>query len=297
MDPLLVAVLAGLGGMLGWGLADFFAKKTIDQIGDTVTLAWAHVFGTIVLIMFALVRDIGRNQPMSFLQPLQVLVLLIFFGALQAAVYFFVYKGFGKGQVAVLSPVFASFSGLVALISIFIFREQISGPVAAGLILVFGGILLINIDLRALYVRKINFVAVLGFREVVIATLLATGWTLGWNTFLKSQDWVSYTLFMYFFMTVAIIIIARMQKINLFAIKPEAWKYLALIGICEVGAYLAISLGYSATPHTSIVALLSGAFSLPVIILARMFLREQTTRIQTVGSIAIIGGIMLLSLL
>jgi len=37
--------------MLGWGLADFFAKKTIDQIGDIVVLAWAHVFGTGVLVM------------------------------------------------------------------------------------------------------------------------------------------------------------------------------------------------------------------------------------------------------
>ena len=29
------------GGMFGWGLADFFAKKTIDKIGDIQTLAWA----------------------------------------------------------------------------------------------------------------------------------------------------------------------------------------------------------------------------------------------------------------
>jgi len=29
---LLIAIIAGLGGMFGWGLADFFAKKTIDSI-------------------------------------------------------------------------------------------------------------------------------------------------------------------------------------------------------------------------------------------------------------------------
>lgn len=297
MNPLLVAVLAGLGGMVGWGLADFFAKKTIDQIGDTVTLAWAHVFGTIALIIFALVRDIGRNQPMSFIPPSRVLILLIFFGVLQAAVYFFVYKGFGRGQVGVLSPIFASFSGLVALISIFWFGEQISSLVALGLILVFLGILLVNIDFKALRARKINFVAVPGFKEIAFATVLATAWTLGWNTFVKSQDWVSYTLFMYCFMTIAIIALARMQKINLFVVKPHTLKYLILIGICEVGAYLAISLGYSATSHTSVIALLSGAFSLPVIILARIFLKEQTTRVQTIGSIVIIGGIMLVSLI
>ena len=44
MQPeLVLAGLAGLGGMMGWGLADFFAKKTIDEIGDVVSLVWAHV--------------------------------------------------------------------------------------------------------------------------------------------------------------------------------------------------------------------------------------------------------------
>ncbi len=52
-QELLIAVLAGLGGMLGWGLADFFAKKTIDEVGDVVSLVWAHIFGTIVLFIIA----------------------------------------------------------------------------------------------------------------------------------------------------------------------------------------------------------------------------------------------------
>jgi len=297
MNEFLIAVLAGLGGMLGWGLADLFAKKTIDQIGDTVTLAWAHVFGTIALIVFSLIRDISRNQPMVLFQSPREWGLLVFFGILQAAVYFFAYKGFGKGQVAILNPIFASFSGLVALISIFFLGEDVSSSIAIGLILIFGGVLLMNIDFSSFANRKINIIVVPGFKEVALATLLATFWTLGWNTFIGSQDWVSYTLFMYCFMTIAIFIIAYVQKINLFNIKPEAWIFLVLIGVFEVGAYLSISLGYSATTHTSVVALLSGAFSLPTIILARTFLKEKTTRIQTIGSIVIIGGIVLLSLI
>jgi len=37
-QELLIAVLAGLGGMFGWGFADFFAKKTIDEIGSVASL-------------------------------------------------------------------------------------------------------------------------------------------------------------------------------------------------------------------------------------------------------------------
>ncbi|MFN2571957.1 MAG: hydantoinase B/oxoprolinase family protein, partial [Gemmatimonadales bacterium] len=44
---LLTAITAGLLGMLGWGCADFFAKKTIDKIGDLPTLFWGQLLGLI----------------------------------------------------------------------------------------------------------------------------------------------------------------------------------------------------------------------------------------------------------
>jgi drug/metabolite transporter (DMT)-like permease len=39
--------------------------------------------------------------------------------------------------------------------------------------------------------------------------------------------------------------------------------------------------------------MLSGAFSLPTIILARIFLHERTTVLQTVGSVVILVGVVL----
>src|SRR5687767_5399383 len=124
---LLIALLAGLAGMLGWGFADFFAKKTIDEIGDIVSLAWAHVFGTFALVLAALFQVTILHKQINIPNDLQTFSLLLFFGVLQAAIYLLVYKGFGKGQVAVLNPVFASFSGLTALMSILIFGEIVSG--------------------------------------------------------------------------------------------------------------------------------------------------------------------------
>jgi drug/metabolite transporter (DMT)-like permease len=103
---------------------------------------------------------------------------------------------------------------------------------------------------------------------------------------------------MYAFMTLVMYVVARARKINLkiAASKSHVWKFLVLIGACEIVAYLAISYGYSATSLTSVVAILSGAFSLPVIVLARMFLNEHPTRVQTMGSIAVILGVILLPL-
>lgn len=296
MQPeLLIALLAGLGGMFGWGLADFFAKKTIDKIGDIASLAWGHIFGTAVLLGIAIYQEKALEQIIFIPQDSLIWLGLIFFGVLQAIVYLLVYKGFGKGQVGVLSPIFASFAGLTAILSIAVFGEAVSQYAVFGLAILFVGILLINVDLSALRSRRFKITHVPGIKEVGIATLLAAIWTLSWDKFVGGQDWLSYALFMYAFMTVAILVFAALRKINLFIVPGSVWKFLALIGICETIAYAAISFGYSQTSLTSIISLLSGAFSLPTIVLAHLFLKEKITAIQTVGSIVIVVGIMILS--
>lgn len=294
---LLIAILAGLGGMLGWGLADLFAKKTIDEIGDIVSLAWAHIFGTIGFFVIAVYSFFHNGSHLALPENTSSWLLLVFFGALQAIVYLLVYRGFGKGQVSVLNPIFASFSGLTALFSVIIFGELLTGNLVLALITLFLGILLLNVDLEALRSRKFNFIRTNGFKEIAIATVLAAIWTLDWDKFVGARSALIYAFLMYLFMTVAIIVYAKFKKINLKITKPLMWKFLVLIGLCETIAYLAITIGYSSTSHTSVVALLSGAFSLPTIILARTFLKEKVSALQTIGAVIIIIGIILLALL
>ena len=295
-SELAIAVLAGLGGMIGWGSADFFAKKTIDAVGDIVSLVWAHLFGTITLFLVVLYRFYAIGKGITIPQTASAWGGLIFFGALQALVYLFVYKGFSKGLVSVLNPVFASFSGLVAIISILFLGEMVTVHKITALAVVFVGVLALSLDMGALRLKKLRIGNIPGLKEIGLATVMATFWTLGWDKFVGGQDWVSYAFFMYAFMTVAMYIISRVQKVKLSVITPGLWKFLILIGLGETVAYLAISYGYSNTSLTSVVALLSGAFSLPTIILARLFLKEKVSKAQTWGSIIIITGIIILSL-
>jgi len=55
-------------------------------------------------------------------------------------------------------------------------------------------------------------------------------------------------------------------------------KFLFLMGLGEAVAYLAISWGYSKTTLTGVVALVSGAFSVPTVVLAYTFLKERPPR-------------------
>lgn len=175
------------------------------------------------------------------------------------------------------------------------FGEVITGHAVFALATIFGGVLLLNADSQALLERRLGFVRVPGFPEIALATFLAAIWTLLWGRFINGRDPITYAALMYFFMTVTLMLYALVTEVSLSVSRPAVWLFLALIGLCETGAYLAISWGYAATTHLSIIALLSGAFSLPTIVLARIFLKERTTLLQGAASIVIIGGIVLLN--
>jgi uncharacterized membrane protein len=293
---LAIAVIAGLGGMLGWGLGDFFAKKTIDAAGDIVTLAWAHIFGTVAFLALPLVRSM-LGYPVKMPQGIETWLLLMLFGAAQALVYLLLYRGFGKGQLAVLNPVFSSFSGITALISITVFGETARRGQWLALVALFAGIMAISLDARALAGGKIHWARVAGLPEVITATAVAALWTLGWNSFIEGRDWIVCAGLMYVFMTATILTVACSRRDNLVLKQINLWPFMALIGLCETLAYCAISFGYSLTTRTSVVALVSGAFSLPTIVLARVFLNERVTTVQGTGIAMIVGSIAALAVL
>jgi len=288
-----IAILAGLGGMFGWGLADFFAKKAIDEIGDAPALVWGHLLGTALiccLIAIDHLRGGGVALPATGIQS----TVVALFGALQAVVYLLVYRGFAKGQVALLAPLFASFAGIVALVSV-VMGEPVNIWLLFSLLLTFGGVVALNLDPDELRHRRISVTAVPGITEIAIATLLAAAWTLGWNQAVRGNDPLSYAAAMYAFMTITLLAYSGVRRAERKIPRGRTWFSLALVGGCEVVAYVAISWGYGATLHTSIVALVSSAFALPTIVLARIFLHERTGRWRAGASMTIVVGIILLS--
>lgn len=290
---LLVAVLAGLGGMLGWGFGDFFAKMSVDKLGPIQSLVWAHVCGSALFIVAAFGQLIVGHGAVPLPEGSAWLGVLCF-GVLQMVVYWLVYKGFEKGQLAVLNPVFASFAGLVALVSIVFLGEPTGVFTIVALAALLIGILLINTDLEALKSKKLKVVP--GLKEIGAATVLAAIWTLGWDRFVSGHNPLSYAMWMYIFMTLAALVLAKLLRESIRGVPAKYRKYLFLTGLGEAAAYLAISWGYSSTNLTAVVALISGAFSVPTVILAYIFLKERVTRIQLLAVGIIIAAVVVLSL-
>lgn len=290
---LLIAILAGLGGMIGWGSADFFAKNAIDRIGPIKSLVWAHVFGTAILLTVFLGQFVSGHSG-NFANNGSSWLGLAFFGALQMIVYWLAYMGFEKGQLSILNPIFASYSGLVALFAIVFFGEKAPLLTVLGLLVIFAGNMFLNMEFGPERTKRFKLTP--GVIEVGAAALLAAVWTLGWDKFVNGRDAVTSALCMYAFMTAAAIVLSQLMRVRVRGVTPGVWKFLLLMGLGEAVAYLSISWGFSKTPLTGVVALISGAFSVPTIILSYLFLKERLNKPQLLAISTIIAGVVLLSL-
>lgn len=294
-SELIIAIVAGLMGMFGWGFSDFFAKITIDKIGDIPSLVWAHMLGGLMVILLLTGQFLNKGSidlPANFSE----VALIVGFGWLQAMVYMLVYRAFAKGKLAVLNPIFSSFPGIVALISIVFLGEVLTGSLAIGIILLFIGVLLINVDIEGLKEKKIQIARHPGVPEIVAGTVLAGIWTVGWSQFIDGKEWSTYGGFMYLSMVLSLVIYALFQRTSLKIEDYSAWKFLIAIGATEILAYAGISYGFSASSFTSVIALISGAFALPVIFLSYVFLKERIHNLQRVGALVIISSIIIISL-
>lgn len=294
-SPLFLAVTAGLTGMLGWGLADFFAKKTIDKVGDLVTLAWAHVYGVVLICSLLYARTLLGHETLALpTVPIQW-IGLAFFGVLQALVYYYAYKAFGKGKLAILNPIFSSYSGIVVVLSVVFFHEVLPVWQILPLLLVFLGIVIMNTERDSFKTKRLKLAKIAGMKEMLTAVVFAAVWTVLWGHFVTNQDWLVYAAIMYAFMSVTILGICVYQRARLNVLNAYTWKYFFLIGFSEVIAYVGVSLGYSQSTHVSIVAVLSAGFSLPTFALAYIFLKERINTFQIIGAALVIAGVVLVS--
>ena len=293
---LTIAIFAGLGGMIGWGFADFLAKSTIDQIGDVQTLFWGQLLGLLPLTILLLVQSKDFH-----LKP-QDTVVLPLMGIWSGLSYIPTYVAFGKGKVSLLSPIFASYAVIVTLLSALILSEAIPAFRAAAMVLVFAGILLISGDPRELIAllagrKTTRTVAIRGLPEILTAVCLYAVWLIALDRVLSGRNWVPLLLAIRLCSTFALATFCLRSGRGILLPNIGVWRPLLLIGVFDVAAFAFVSYGFSATSYVSVVAMLSSAFSLPTMVLAKAILKEQSTVYQLSGSLLVVAGIVLIPVL
>jgi drug/metabolite transporter (DMT)-like permease len=289
---LIIAIAAGLIAMIGWGTADFFAKKSVDKVGDLVSLFWMQLLGIVPLILIFLVKRDFSGITWNLLMWVFVLALI------DAVGYWLFYKALEKGKVSIIGPIVASYSAFSVIIAAIFLGEKLSPQTGFFLFLIIAGIILAFTDFAELKksgFKKEDFAK--GVPEALMGVALFSVWFPFWDKLVGGQNWLVLVILLRVIMSLMLLVGLKVSKKAIMVRDKTVFRWLIVVGVLDAIAYVALTWGYGVTAYVSIITVLAATFSIPTLILARIFLKEKLQKAQLIGIAIIILGIALLTLL
>ncbi len=291
-NGLIIAITAGLIAMIGWGTSDFFAKKSVDKVGDLVSLFWMQLIGIVPLTLLFLIKRDFSGITWYLLMWVFVLALI------DAVGYWLFYKALEKGKVSIIGPIVASYSAFSVIIAAIFLGESLSLQTGLLLFLIIAGIILASTDFAELKksgFKKEDFAK--GVPEALMGVALFSVWFPFWDKLVGGQNWLVLVIILRVIMSLMLLIGLKVSKKVIIVRDKTVFRWLVVVGILDAVAYVALTWGYGVTSYVSIITVLAATFSIPTLILARIFLKEKLQKAQLIGIAIILLGVVLLALL
>jgi drug/metabolite transporter (DMT)-like permease len=278
----ITGILYGLAAALCWGTSDFLATRATRTIGVLQTAFYIQLIGMIVLGTFLLLwTDMPTVSPAIW--GLAVVVSLV-----NMAGTLLLYRAFTIGILALVAPIAAS-SAAVAMLLALLSGER---PTTVGLI---GGVLVVIGVVTLSRVRNPSgTVSLAGVPE-------ALGVSVCFGTYFWSVNFVTPEMGVLWPVLVvrAVEMVGALLLLLLLGSRPAGmsknlWPVVAVASILNTMAFVAYNLGISQAV-TAIVAPLASLASGVTVLLAWLFLRDRLSRLQWVGVVIILIGVVLVS--
>lgn len=280
-----ISVLFGIMAMIGWGVADFLGKLGVDEIGTYHTVTIVTGISMTFLLLFA--------TPLAELNAFYI-GLFIFLGILWALSGMAFYKGLEVGKVSVISPLASSWGALAVILSLVFFNETIAGMQIGGIMLAFLGVVMVTTSWKELSKTKITKLvkgAEYGIAALVMWAIILTTVKIT----IPIYGAIMPIIIIKFVALVIMIGYSPIKKIKWDIPWRKLWKLFIAIGIFDAMAFVGYNYGI-AQGSISVVAPIAAAFPAITIVLARIFLKEKLERSQQLGVVAILAGLVLLSI-
>jgi drug/metabolite transporter (DMT)-like permease len=271
-----MVALLGILSALSFGIGDFLARFSSREVGFKNSLFWMLIVGAIFyLILFTFFGDSLKPNPIglsnSFLSG-----ILIMFGLLC------LYRGLQMGPVSIVAAITASNPLIVFLIRYALGSEPTLLQWLSTLVVISGAILVSfsansfqeSLGLTKKQIKEsviISFMASITLALGLIFSQEAT------NT-LEPLETVIYIRF-FSLLGISLILLFTKSKITL---TKKAIPILFFQGILETSGYFCLVSAYI-FDKASIAVVISSGFGLVTIILARLILKEQISKLQSVG--------------
>ena len=283
-----IGILFAVTTMLSWGISDFFAKQAINKIGYKTPLFLNHTVALIPIIIFAF---------LFFKMPafsVGLVSMIILAGVLGIVGYIFLYRGFQNGNVSIVAPVASSWSVLTTLFAFFLFNETLTSLQLLGIITVFVGIFLASTNLAELK-QSIRLVKTNGILDGVIAM---TAWGISYTLIRPVSEVTGPIVALLFFRAIAFMALLSWTGITKTKITLPTrliFFLIAAAGILDFVGYAAFNVSMT-QEFVSIAGPIAATCPAVTIILAYVFLKEKMVNNQKLGILAILTGLVLVTL-
>jgi transporter family protein len=286
MSTAIISILSGIAGMFGWGIYDFLGGIYAKQIGPFKSLFWSQLAGLISVLLLIFVFTINLNV------PIPVIILLPIAAVLYSAGYLFFFKGFEIGNISIVAATMNLWAVFTMLFAFIFMGQRLSTIQFIGVLMIISGVTLASLNWSD--IKNQRFQLSLGVKETVIgAFFFGIFWNIS-EIISEEIGWLSTTLFVKFGIILFLLLFSFLLKweLGLTNVAAKTKCMIVLMGIIEAGAVAIVNYGLT-IGDAILITPIASALSIVTITLAIVFLKEKVTKLQGLGIITAIAGIII----
>ena len=289
MSTTTLSILSGVVGMFGWGIYDFLGGVFAKQIGPFKSFFWSQLAGLISALLLAFVFATSINV------PILVIILFPIAAIVYSAGYMFFFKGFEIGNVSIVAATMNLWAVFTMLFAFTFMGQRLSTIQTLGVLMIISGVTLASINWSD--IRNQRFQLSSGVKEAVLgAFFFGIFWNIS-EIISEKVGWLLTTLLVKFGIVVFLLIFSFLVKREI-GLKETAAKIkytVVLMGIIEAGAVAVVNYGLT-IGDAILITPIASALSIVTITLAVIFLKDKVTKLQGLGIIIAVVGIIVTAL-
>jgi bacterial/archaeal transporter family protein len=289
MNTTILSVLTGVIGMFGWGIYDFLGGVFAKQLGAFKSFFWSQLAGLISVLLLALIFTTSINV------PILVLVLFPIAAMVYSAGYLFFFKGFEIGNVSIVAATMNLWAVFTMVFAFIFMGQRLSTIQTLGVLMIISGVTLASINWNDIRNRKFQLSS--GVKEAILgAFFFGIFWNIS-EIISEEVGWLFTTLFVKFGIVLFLLIFSFLVKREIGLTETAAkTKYtVVLMGFIEAGAVAVVNFGLT-IGDAILITPIASALSVVTITLAIIFLKDKVTKLQGLGIITAIVGIIVTAL-
>ena len=285
MSTAILSILSGIAGMVGWGIYDFLGGVYAKQIGPFKSFFWSQLAGLISVFLLIFIFAISLNVPVL------VIILLPIAAIIYSAGYLFFFRGFEIGNVSIIAATMNLWAVFTMLFAFVFMGQRLSSIQFLGVLMIISGVTLASINWSD--IRNHRFQLSSGVKETIFgAFFFGVFWNIS-EIITEEIGWLSTTLIVKFGIILFLMIFALLTKRRL-GLGKTTFKtkcMVALMGVIEAGAVAIVNYGLT-IGDAILITPIASALSIVTITLAIIFLKDKVTKLQGLGIMTAIAGII-----